>query len=132
MRRRGRRSTYYGYTTSAILTTAIHTRHRVVKGGAVLLKAEAAEQRIDPGHAHLVRVGVRVRVWLGLWLGLGVRVRVRVRVRVGVGVRVRLGVRVKVRVRIRVRGLEGCHAHQLPGSDLADDILQLALSAGRG
>ena len=77
MRRRGRRSTYYGYTTSAILTTAIHTRHRVVKGGAVLLKAEAAEQRIDPGHAHLVRVRVRakLRVRFGVRVGVGVRVR---------------------------------------------------------
>jgi hypothetical protein len=38
--------------------------YRVVEGGAVLLKAEAAEQSIDPGHAHLVRGrnGVRVRV----------------------------------------------------------------------
>ena len=50
----------------------------------------------------------------------------------GLGSGVRLGVRVKVRVRIRVRGLEGCHAHQLPGSDLADDIRQFALSAARG
>ena len=50
--------------------------HGVFERGAVLLETEAAEQGVDPGHAHLgggrgVGVGVRVRLGLGSGLGHG-------------------------------------------------------------
>ena len=71
--------------------------HGVFERGAVLLEAEAAEQGVDPGHAHLgggkgVGVGVRVEVGVGFrvgaWVGVRVRVGVVAGVRVGVGVKV--------------------------------------------